>query len=113
MSDHDCALGVPPEAEPDTVTEAVALLRVCGYVDDVELQGAVLACARTATTHPFASVIVDHTFRFEGDSDPGDEAIVLGLRFPDIDLRAVLVSAFGHDAAPETARFFRGLRNPD
>lgn len=110
MTDLD--LVPEPASEPDTVTEAVAYLRDVGYIDDVELQGAALACARTDSTHPLASVIVDHTFRFEGDSDPGDEAIVLGLRFPDVDLKAVLVSAFGHGAEPETARFFRRLRNP-
>jgi len=112
MDDHDVAPDLRAAAEPDTVTEAVAFLRNAGYTDDVALQGAELACARTESTHPLASVIVDHTFRFEGDSDPGDEAIVLGLRFPDANLRAVLVSAFGHDAEPETARFFRRLRNP-
>ena len=110
-SGSDPGSGTQPE--PDTVTDAVAFLREAGYIDDVELQGEALACARTASTHPLASVVVDHTFRFEGPSDPGDEAIVLGLSFPDADLKAVLVSAFGHDAAPETARFFRRLRNQD
>ena len=99
------------DLEPSTVTEAVALLRREGYLDDVEIDGAALACARTESVHPLSSVVVDHTFRFEGDSDPADEAIVLGLRFPDADLKAVLVSAFGPGAAPETAAFFARLRN--
>ena len=40
----------------------------------------------------------------------GDEAIVLGLRYPDTDVCATLVSAFGPDADPATAEFFRSLR---
>ncbi len=96
---------------PSTVTEAVSLLRERGYVDDVDLQGSTLACSGKGSSCNLSSVVVDHTFRFEGDSDPGDEAIVLGLRFPDSDVRAILVSAFGADAEPEVAEFFAGLRS--
>ncbi len=96
---------------PSTVTEAVTLLHELGYTDDVELVGASAACIRASRTQPLSTVIVDHTFRFEGDSDPGDEAIVLGLRFPDTDVKGVLVSAFGPDADPETAAFFATLRH--
>jgi hypothetical protein len=96
---------------PTTVTEAVAILRERGYIDDVDLSGSILACSRTSLECELSSVEVDHTFRFEGDSDPGDEAIVLGLRFPDSDVRAILVSAFGPDAEPEVAAFFAQLRS--
>jgi len=103
-----------PAPAPSTVTDAVAYLRAAGYTDDVELDGGSLACARTEMSYALANVIVDHTFRFEGDSDPGDEAIVLGLRYPDGDapnsgIKATLVSAFGHDADPATAEFLSRL----
>jgi len=94
---------------PTTVTEAVAFLREQGYTDEVELKGTDLVSGRTNITCALANVIVDHTFRFEGNSDPADEAIVLGLRYPDSDIRATLVSAFGPDADPATAEFFRRL----
>jgi len=96
---------------PSTVTEAIALLRGDGYVDDVDLFGNDVRCARTATSCSLTAVQIDRTYRFEGDSDPADEAIVLGLRFPDSDVRAVLVSAFGQDAEPEMADFLAGLRS--
>ncbi len=95
---------------PRTVTDAVTFLRAQGYTDEVELKGTNLVSGRTNLSCALVNVIVDHTFRFEGDSDPGDEAIVLGLRYPDTDIRATLVSAFGHDADPATAEFFRRLR---
>jgi len=97
---------------PNTVTDAVAYLRTQGYTDDVDLEGLNLKCARNGMPCTLDRVIVDHTFRFEGDSDPGDEAIVLGLRYPDADVKATLVSAFGPDADPVTAAFFARLRNP-
>ena len=98
--------------DPLTVTEAVEFLHELGYTDEIELQGSKFVCERTSHSCALADVIVDHTFRFEGDSDPGDEAIVLGLRFPETDIRATLVSAYGRDADPATAEFFRRLRNP-
>lgn len=97
--------------DPLTVTEAVAFLHEQGYTDEVELEGPNFVCERTSLSYALAEVIVDHTFRFEGDSDPADEAIVLGLRYPESDIRATLVSAYGRDADPATAEFFRRLRN--
>jgi hypothetical protein len=98
-----------PPPSPTTVTDAVAFLRAAGYTDDVELDGSSLSCARTQMNYALADVVVDHTFRFEGDSDPGDEAIVLGLRYPGSDIKATLVSAFGHDADPATTEFLSRL----
>ena len=89
---------------PLTVTEAVAFLQEQGYTDEIELNGPKLVCERTKLSYDLANILVDHTFRFEGDSDPGDEAIVLGLRYPDSDIRATLVSAYGRDADPHNRR---------
>ena len=97
------------EPTPTTVTDAVAYLRTQGYTDDIELDGSTLICARSKMSYALDNVIVDHTFRFEGESDPGDEAIVLGLRYPDTDVRATLVSAFGPDADPATSEFLSRL----
>jgi hypothetical protein len=108
-----------PASAPSTETEAIALLRELGYTDDIELEvdrtpgvgGATLNCGRSQRSLPLDAVQVDHTFRFEGDSNPGDESIVLGLRFPGTDVRGVFVSAYGPNAEPETAAFFATLRN--
>jgi hypothetical protein len=53
--------------------------------------------------------VVDHTFRFEGVSDPGDEDIVLGISLPDWGVKGVLTSAYGADVEPEQARVLRAL----
>lgn len=94
---------------PRTVTDAVVFLHDEGYIEDVKLEGTNIVTGRTNISCALSNVIVDHVFRFEGDSDPGDEAIVLGLRYPDTDICATLVSAFGHDADPATAEFFARL----
>ena len=95
---------------PTTVTEAVAYLYEQGYTDDVKLEGNNVLFGRSNIPFANINVIVDYMFRFEGDSDPSDGAIVLGLRYPDTDIRATLVSAYGHYADPETSEFFARLR---
>ena len=83
---------------PDTVTEAVELLTNLGYVDELELREGCLVCGHEDQPHPLETAVVDHQFRFEGESDPGDEVIVLGVSLPDWGKKGVLVSAYGHDA---------------
>jgi hypothetical protein len=90
----------PASETPDTVTEAVALLQSEGYTVDYNLDQAGVQCACGAR-HAASEMIVERVFRFEGPSDPADEAIVLGLRCPSCNERGLLVSAFGPDADPE------------
>ena len=85
---------------PDTVTEAVALLRADGYTDDVEMDGGGFACPACGAGHRLEQGVMERMYRFEGPSDPGDEAIVLGVRCATCGRRGILVSAFGPDADP-------------
>jgi len=94
---------------PDTVTEAVAFLAEEGYVEDYRLCSKGIVSAGHDTPHPTETAVVDHTFRFEGPSDPGDEAIVLGVRCPAWGSKGVIVSAYGPDADPEEAALLVAL----
>lgn len=98
-----------PMQSPDTVTEAVALLRELGYHENFALGGDGLSCAGRPDLHTIDDAQVDHTFRFEGESDPGDEAIVLGLSCPAWSCKGVLVSAYGADVEAPVARALRAL----
>ena len=94
----------PTQAAPDTVTEAVRFLSAHGYVEDFEFNVAATGDPAALSTGPAGVPIVDYTFRFEGPSDPADEAIVLGVRVSDTNRKGVIVSAFGSDADPAHAR---------
>ncbi len=89
---------MPPN--PSTVTEAVQWLTANGYTDELGPRGAETP-ADADHVHEPASLIIEHVFRFEGDSDPGDEAIVLGVYCDGCDIRGIVVSAFGPDADPK------------
>ena len=94
---------------PDTVTEAVAFLASQGYVDDYRLSPEGIVDASTDATHPVHTAVVDYHFRFEGESDPGDESIVLGIHCADWGRKGVVVSAYGPDADPEEAALLVAL----
>ena len=89
--------------EPDTVTEAVALLRAEGYTADYELVDGVLRADLESASCAIDQAQVERLYRFEGPSDPGDEMIVFGLRDPATGVRGTLATAFGHAADPALA----------
>jgi hypothetical protein len=94
---------------PDTVTEAVEFLATQGYVDDYRLCEAGIVAADIQEAHPIETAVVDFTFRFEGPSDPADQAIVLGVSCPRWGRKGIVVSSYGPDADPEEAAILVGL----
>jgi hypothetical protein len=94
---------------PDTVTEALALLRAEGYDHEFQLVDGHLTCGPANVSCSIADATVDRLYRFEGPSDPGDEMIVFGLSDPATGTRGVLASAFGPSADPELLDHLVGL----
>jgi hypothetical protein len=89
-----------PDA-PATVLDAVRLLEQEGYTANTSVAAdGTIRCGACARTHHVASAQVDRVFRFEGASDPDDEAIVLGVRCPECGEHGVIVSGFGPSADP-------------
>ena len=98
--------------EPDTVTEAVALLRAEGYTADYELVDGVLRADLESASCAIDQAQVERLYRFEGPSDPGDEAIVIGVHCASCGRRGVLVSAFGPEADPAVFAHLVNLTPP-
>ena len=84
-----------------SVTEAIALLEADGYRSEFSFSDGTVHCGACGLRHQPTQLVVRHTFRFEGDTDPGDEAIVLGIECPTCGMRGTVVSAYGPDASPE------------
>lgn len=89
-----------PAQTPDTVTEALTLLAADGYVTDLSPRAGVVHCGACGEAHGAGDAVIDRTFRFEGASDPDDEAIVLALRCPRCGRLGVLVAGYGPSADP-------------
>lgn len=60
-----------------------------------------LTCTACDHQHTVATADVVGVFRFEGPSDPDEEAVVYALRCPICGAGGTLVSAFGPGADPE------------
>jgi len=86
---------------PDTVTEAVAILESEGYTANFFPKSRALHCAACGSTPDPTGAVVDRIFRFEGTSNPDDEAIVLALRCPVCGARGVMVSGYGPSTDPD------------
>ena len=83
---------------PATVTAAVQLLESKGYQSEFLLGEHGFGCRSCEQVHAPDQLILDDTYRFEGDSDPGDESIVIGVRCPVCGAMGIVVSAYGPPA---------------
>ncbi|MCU1376455.1 MAG: hypothetical protein JWO68_3741 [Actinomycetia bacterium] len=92
---------------PDTVTDALRLLHDDGYTEDFNITDQLLSCSACQVPHEPVVGIIERQYRFEGASDPDDEAVVFGVRCPACGARGVVVSAFGPGADPETLEWLR------
>jgi hypothetical protein len=83
------------------VLDAVQLLEREGYTASIDVRrDGIVHCSVCSRTHAVNDALVDRVFRFEGASDPDDEAIVLGVRCPHCGAKGVVVSGFGPSADP-------------
>src|SRR3546814_19839059 len=78
-----------------TLTEVLAQLKAEGYTTDFNLQDNCITCHGNALQlHP-DDFIVDKYFRFEGASDPDDQAILYVISSPTHKLKGVRVNGYG------------------
>ena len=89
--------------EPATVLDAVRLLEAEGFGTSFSLTAEGLKCGGCKQVEAVERAEVLRVYRFEGPSDPDEEAVVYGLRCPACDVLGTLVSGFGPGADPELA----------
>ena len=68
-----------PSGQMETMSEATERLRAAGYVENWIAEGGMLRCFTCPAIYDPELVSVDEVVRFEGPSDPGDEAILFAL----------------------------------
>ena len=79
----------------ETVSESLTDLKLRGFTTDFNLAFDNIKCSDTGVCLlPSQFEIVEH-YRFEGNSDPGDEAVVYAVASKDHSMKGVLVSAYG------------------
>lgn len=81
----------------DTVTAAVKGLKQRGYTIDFNLEADCISCPDSLPALKPSEFEISEVYRFEGDSDPADEAIVYAIESKD-GRKGVLVNGFGISA---------------
>jgi hypothetical protein len=93
----------------DTVAEAVNGLKARGYSIDFNLEFDHIHCPGTPVILRPEEFEITEVYRFEGNSDPGDEAIVFGIQSGHGD-KGILVNGFGISADPLSDDMVEKLR---
>lgn len=90
----------------DTLSEAVNDLRKRGFTVDFNLQENCLVCH--SDKFNIEDFEVAEVYRFEGNTDPADEAIVFGIESK-TGVKGVLVSGYGVSAEGMSAEMAKKL----
>jgi len=88
---------------PATVLDAVRMLEADGYGASFTLDADGVHCGVCGADHLSERAEVVKVYRFEGESNPDDEAAVYALRCPACDAKGTLVTTFGPGADPRLA----------
>lgn len=83
------------EKDLGTLSQTVNALQEQGYTLDFNIQQECLACRRTNTVLAPDEFEIDEVYRFEGESNPDDEAVVYAISSPAHGVKGVLVNAYG------------------
>jgi hypothetical protein len=95
--------------EPTTTTETLDILRRRGFSSDFVAWPEGLRLLESGRTLSPDEVVIREYYRFEGESDPDDMAIVYAIEGAD-GSRGVLVDAFGVYANPAVGAALRNVR---
>ena len=92
-----------------TLWEVTSLLKARGYTLDFNLKQNCLECGGNLLKIFPGEFMVDKHYRFEGPSDPGDEAIVYAISSPKYNLKGVLVNGYGNSSSSITDEMIKAL----
>ncbi|MFB9076681.1 phosphoribosylpyrophosphate synthetase [Flavobacterium procerum] len=93
----------------DTVTEALQWLNNQGFTQNFNLDVNCIRYNNNSQSMSPDEFKIEYLFRFEGDTNPGDEDIVYGIVSEVYAIKGVLTSAFGIYADSVSAEMIRKL----
>ena len=93
-----------------TLSETLAQLKKEGYTEDFNLRSNCVECPGSTIQLFPDEFVVDAYFRFEGPTDPADEAVVYAISSAMFNLKGTLVNGYGPSSDPATDDMLRALR---
>ena len=92
-----------------TVSEVLNHLKENGYTVDFNLKENCLVChGNSLQIHP-EEFVVDKHYRFEGATDPGDEAIIYAISSTKHNIKGTLLNGYGVYSDPMTDKMIEAL----
>ena len=85
----------PMPSTMPTLSETLKVLKAKGYTEDFNLKADCIDCSNGNLRISPSDFHIDQYFRFEGNTDPGDGAIVYAISSEKYGLKGVLVNAYG------------------
>ena len=79
----------------DTVSNALNSLKERGYTRDFNIAFDKLTCSETGECLDPTEFEITEVYRFEGESNPSDEAVVYAIESKDEKMKGAMVSAYG------------------
>jgi hypothetical protein len=92
----------------DTVTEAVTDLKKRGYTHDFNIRDNRLTGDHLDKDYGHEDFEIDEVYRFEGPSDPADEAVVFAIEAPS-GAKGILVNGYGMYTDDQNTEFIKQL----
>jgi hypothetical protein len=100
------------ENEMKTVVEVINRLREKHYIHDFEVSHHKLICKETGECFDAHEVLIDKTFRFEGDSNPDDMSVLFAVT-SNSGTKGILLDAFGTYSNADVSEFIKKIPNQD
>ena len=79
----------------DTVTEALKDLKLRGFTIDFNIAFDKIICSENKICLNPNEFEITEVYRFEGDTDPGDENVVYAIESKDNNVKGTMSSAYG------------------
>ncbi|MBK7811564.1 MAG: phosphoribosylpyrophosphate synthetase [Saprospiraceae bacterium] len=92
-----------------TLSETIHALNEIGYTLDFNVRDNCLVCQKTNIQLSPQDFQIDKFYRFEGMSDPEDQAILYAISSHKFEVRGLLVNSFGMDADEYSAELIGKL----
>lgn len=92
-----------------TLSETINGLVLIGYVHDFNMHEECVVCRQTNETLSPVDFQIDKVYRFEGASNPDDQAILYAISSPKFNLKGVLVNGYGISNDENTSKLIKLL----
>ncbi len=93
----------------ETMSEAISRLERAGYGGAFVAEEEGLRCPACGGLHAASDVGIDEIVRFEGNSDPADEAVLFALNCGQCGARGTYVAAYGPAMEAADVQVISGL----